>query len=451
MVPLTVSFIALTVLTYFGLACQSSFLVPDAVVEALASPSSLSQRGTSSRNNKLLIIGLGRVGLQVANLAIEKETIQVFGTVQQSSLRKGNIQVDGGDSTSSENEIVRIPFEPVIIREHLFGCNDDKTTDDYSVVEASHVLFTVPLKREDDPLMDAVLKDLREWWNKEEERKGRDTNESDYRCHAKVLGILSTTGVYGHHDGKVVTENCELLCEESSNAELYRKFEDDWISLSAGDVVKEDDMVGSYHDTPRGRHLCIFRCAGIYDSSRSALHTVFKNIQSPTPTYISRKSASSTSTAGSKTNRIHSVDLARGVLSGMFQQGNKNDGKHGNSEIRIYNLADNLPEARSVVLSHARELLASIGFDERKFGAENETSEMTETTKIPAASDRTMLSRSSITRQRRREKESKLVCNKRMREELLPDDGLLFPTYREGLHAIFIDPSTPWQQQNLLS
>jgi len=174
-------------------------------------------------------------------------------------------------------------------------------------------------------------------------------------------------------------------------------------------------------------------------------------MQSPTPTYIPRKSSSSTSTAGSKTNRIHSVDLARGVLSGMFQQGNKNDGKYGNAEVRIFNLADNLPEARSVVLSHARELLASIGIDERMVEAENGPSEMTETTKGPAASDRTMLSRSSITRQRRREKESKLVCNKRMREELLPDDGLLFPTYREGLHAIFIDPITPWQQRNQLS
>jgi hypothetical protein len=442
-VQFTVNFIlSFILLSSLGLAIQSCFLLPDVAVEAMTNPSLSSQRGRNCRENKLLIIGLGRTGLEVANLAEEKETVRVFGTVRQSSLR---------EESTEDNKIVRIPFDPVAVRAHLFGCEDDQTIDEYSIVAASHVLFTIPLSREVDPVMKAVLKEVREWWNIEEDgNDGGSKKNIDNRDHSKVLGILSTTGIYGNHDGKVVTENSPLLCEETSNAALYRQFEDDWISSSVGDVVNEgDEIVGNYDDTRRSRRLCIFRCAGIYDSSRSALHTLYKKNQSATPTDPTRTSSSSLPTTRNKTNRIHSMDLARGVMSGMFQEVNCRDDKVKKSEVRIYNLADNLPEARSVVLSHAQELLASIGIDERTFGAKNETTEMTKTTTNQEASNNTLLSRSSITRQKRRERESKLVCNKRMREELLADDGLLFPTYREGLHAIFNDPITPWQQRQL--
>lgn len=445
MVQCTVNFIvSFILLSSLGLAIQSCFLLPDNAVEAMTNPSPSSQRGRNCRENKLLIIGLGRTGLDVANLAEEQENLRVFGTVRQFSLREENIEND--------NKIVRIPFDPVAVREHLFGGEDDQTIDESSIVAASHVLFTIPLSREVDPVMQAVLREVKEWWNVEEDgNDGGSKKNSDNRDPSKVLGILSTTGVYGNHDGKVVTENSPLLCQETSNAALYRQFEDNWISSTVGDVANEGDaIVGNHDDARRSRRLCIFRCAGIYDNSRSALHTLYKKIQSATPIDPPRTSSSSLPTTGNKTNRIHSMDLARGVMSGMFQEVNCNDEKLKKSDVRIYNLADNLPESRSVVLSYAQELLASIGIDERTFMAKNEKTEMTETTiNQVATNDNTSLSRSSVTRQRRRERESKLVCNKRMREELLPDDGLLFPTYREGLPAIFNDPITPWQQQQL--
>ena len=431
--------------TSLELALRLCFLLPGVEVEAMTNPSSPSQRITSRHGNKLLIIGLGRVGMQVADLAKEKEDIQVFGTVRQSLTRGGNMANYNG------NEIVRVPFDPVAVRENLFGCEDDQRIAKCSNKATSHVLFTIPLSREVDPLMEAVLKELREWWETEEDGNDSATKKmSDKHCHSKVLGILSTTGVYGNHDGKVVTENSQLLCEETSNAELYRRFEEDWISMSVGSVVKDgDEMVRNYGDSSRKRRLRIFRCAGIYDSSRSALHTVYKNLESATPASPSRSLKSSIPTTGNKTNRIHCIDLARGVLSGMFEGANYKDSKLEYSGVRIYNLADNLPESRSIVLSYAQELLASIGIDQYAFKDENETSEMTKITKPPGKSDVIVSSRSSITRQKRRERESKLVCNRRMREELFPCDGLLFPTYREGLDAIFNDPITPWQQRQL--
>ena len=151
---------------------------------------------------------------------------------------------------------------------------------------------------------------------------------------------------------------------------------------------------------------------------------------------------SSKATTGNKTNRIHTVDLARGVLAGMFQQNcNENEKRNGSmsnsiATNRIYNLADNLPEARPIVLSFARELLSSI---------EISVTEDVTTTATAITTTKTN-SRSSVSRQNRRKKESKVVCNKRMRQELLSDSGLLFPTYREGLNEIFNAQTTPWRR-----
>jgi len=446
MVQFTVNFVSFIFSAPLAFAFQLCIFLPD-VVEALSCLNSLSQRERNQSVNKLLIIGLGRVGLEVADLAIESEIVQVFGTVRQSLLQKDNIEGDYSDHSSSSsrnNEVCRIPFDPAAVREHLFGCDGDHETDEYSTTAASHVLFSIPLSREGDPVMKAVLNELIEWWNMEEVKNNDETeNKSINHCHSKVLGILSTTGVYGNHDGKVVTENSARLCEEASNAELYRKFENDWMSLC--DVMKEDnEILNKCDDTQCRRRLCIFRCAGIYDSSRSALHTIYNNLASSALPSSFRLPSSSLPSTGNKTNRIHSIDLAQGVFSGMFQEINKKDDELKYSEVRIYNLADNLPESRSVVLSHAQELLASIGIDQRTF--EEDTIGVTTTNENPAASGKT-LSRSSMRRQKRRERESKLICNKRMREELFKSDDLLFPTYREGLYAIFNDPTTPWQQQ----
>jgi hypothetical protein len=444
MVQFTVNFVPFIFSASLGFAFQLCIFLPD-VVEALSCLKSLSHRERNQSVNKLLIIGLGRVGLEVADLAIESEVVQVFGTVRQSLLQKDKIEGYYSDHSSSSrnNELFRIPFDPAAVREHLFGCDDDHETDEYSTTAASHVLFSIPLSREGDPLMKAVLNELIEWWNMEEVKNDNETeNTSTNHCHSKVLGILSTTGVYGNHDGKVVTEYSARLCEETSNAELYRKFENDWMSLC--DVMKEDnEILNKCDDTHHRRRLCIFRCAGIYDSSRSALHTIYNNLASSALPSSLRLPSSSLPSTGNKTNRIHSIDLARGVFSGMFQEIKKKD-ELKYSEVRIYNLADNLPESRSVVLSYAQELLASTGIDQRKF--EEDTIGVTTTNKNPAASGKT-LSRSSMRRQKRRERESKLVCNKRMREELFKGDDLKFPTYREGLYAIFNDPTTPWQQR----
>jgi len=428
-----------------GILIPQCPLFPDGLTGALTNPSFPLKPGRNCRENKLLIIGLGRIGLEVADLAVEKEIAEVFGTIRDSSLKEAK-GLDGETAleNNSKMNLTQVPFDPVLVRKQLFGTKDKSKPNENCVVPASHVLFTIPLAREIDPLMQAVLNEIREWWTSIDDQKNDvSNNESKVRCQSKVLGILSTTGVYGNHFGKVVTEHSQLLCEKSSNADLYRKFEDDWIFLSKDDVVTKEIMTADKtSDTHRARRLRIFRCAGIYDSSRSALHTVYKNLELSQSSKKTRNSTTPGRTTMNKTNRIHASDLARGVLSAMFQEVNGEDKDITNSEVRVYNLADDLPEARSVVISHAQDLLASIGFEQRAVRDEQFTTKFAKTTDNAVTFDK----RSSNMRQKRRERESKLVCNKRMKKELFPDDGLLFPTYREGLDAIFNDPTTPWRQ-----
>jgi hypothetical protein len=335
-------------------------------------------------NQKLVIVGLGRVGLEVAKVTMNQlesddHSIQVVGTVR--NLAKSLPASDG---------IKRIPFESDSVWPELMGSEDNLDV-------ASHVLFAVPLQRETDPAMDQVWNRIQEWWNENPQGK---------------LGILSTTGVYGDHGGGVVTEDSPLLCEDDSNASLYRQLEQQWIDIA--DHSLHSDSV----------RLFIFRCAGIYDATRSALHTVY-NSGFDVP---SDAAEIASSTSVSKTNRVHATDIARAVVNVFFRSDTQfGIGKTGS---RVYNLADDEPENRHAVLSYAKELLLTIG------------------SKIPVPTTSNTPTRSSATRQSRRAREQKLVDNTRVKVELLPETlgGLLYPTYKEGLRAILMDPSTPWQK-----
>ena len=383
----------------------------------------------SSLNNqkqKLLILGLGRVGLDVAKAAIAHHNVETSSSSSSPSVLEvvGTVRrpLDEEEKKNKYNEdgIDRISFDPVSIQKHL------SPPPDSDVTPVTHILFTIPLQRKEDPIQENILDQVQKWWTTRTDDDNDDNNNSN-----KILGFLSTTGVYGDHNGAVVTEDSPLLCQPESNANLYRQLEEDWIN-----VAKNSTNTGD-HDNCR-RFLYIFRCAGIYDSSRSALHTVYQQGYNPPPSISDTNSSSSTQKKKniSLTNRIHSLDIARAVNAAFFSRNTKHD-IDSTPCYRIYNLADNKPEARSVVLSYAKELLIGIGCDLPQPSS-------TESTTNP--------SRSSQTRQSRRQTERKLVSNERMKNELLlhdtGDDGdlLLYPTYKEGLKAILDDPSTPWQQ-----
>jgi hypothetical protein len=285
---------------------------------------------------QVLIVGLGRVGTQVTKQC----PFPSIGTIRSNG-------VDCSDNT-------------ILFSDHAAL---KKVAE-----KSSHVLLTIPAPEDE------------ETWSGIHELAASIPSNS-------WVGLISTTGVYGDHDGAVVTEDSESKCQRTTSAGRLLDFENYW----------------------RERHafcLRIFRCAGIYGGGQSALHTVYK-----------QGFAADSDHGENKTNRVHVEDLAAAVVASMSQEGSC-----AQYPVRIYNLADNLPESRQKVLSYARDLLESIGIVVQAVDGTKQT-----------PSERTS----------RRLSERKLIDNRRMRTELCE---LKFPTYKEGLQHILHDQSSPWWQ-----
>jgi hypothetical protein len=126
------------------------------------------------------------------------------------------------------------------------------------------------------------------------------TVTSSGNCVVVWFGLVSTTGVYGNHDGGWVTEE-SLICTTHTNIVLptstssqnrYLSYEDEWIEriLQVNKQSMKDKSVADANEkAATGRNssttttalavLRIFRCAGIYSPHQSALHSVYKQQQ----------------------------------------------------------------------------------------------------------------------------------------------------------------------------
>ena len=129
------------------------------------------------------------------------------------------------------------------------------------------------------------------------------------------FGYLSTTSVYGNHDGKWVDESIPV--NPSSNRGLLR--------------VKAENHWSGIKDLP----LHIFRLAGIYGPKRSPLD----KIRSGKAQLIIKP--------GQFFSRIHVEDIAR-VLKASIEMPN-----HGS----VYNVCDDMPAAPDKVLDYAAKLI----------------------------------------------------------------------------------------------
>jgi len=129
------------------------------------------------------------------------------------------------------------------------------------------------------------------------------------------FGYLSTTSVYGNHDGQWVDEKTPV--NPSSNRGLLRVYtENTWARIN---------------NLP----LHIFRLAGIYGAGRSPLD----KIRSGKAQLISKP--------GQFFSRIHVEDIAQ-VLKASIEMPNRGS---------IYNVCDDMPAAPDEVLAYAAKLL----------------------------------------------------------------------------------------------
>lgn len=223
---------------------------------------------------------------------------------------------------------------------------------------ATHVLISAAPTEEGDPVLTAL--------------------QSELAAHADRLewvGYLSTTGVYGDHQGGWVDESTPLT-PSTKRGKLRVLAERQWQALAAD----------------AGLPLHIFRLAGIYGPGRGP----FAKVRSGSARRIIKPNQ--------VFSRIHRDDIAK-VLGASIKRPRPG---------AVYNVCDDLAAPPEDVIAHAAELL----------GLPLPPSEDFET------ADMTPMARSFYA-------ESKRVRNDLIKDEL--GVKLAFPTYREGLAALLAE------------
>lgn len=279
---------------------------------------------------RLFIFGLGYSGLEIAKLA-QTQGWQVSGTC--TAAEKANRLRADGIETYVFDGAAPLPAAA------LDG--------------ASHILCTIA----PTPTGDRTLSTCRALLG-----------------HAKWLGYLSTTGVYGDHGSGWVDETTPATPGRARSLERLAA-EQAW-----RDLARET-----------GATLNILRLPGIYGPGRSAIDRV----KAGTARRIDKP--------GQFFSRIHVEDLADAALRAMARSG----------ETALWNVADDLPAPNSEVIALAFELLGL---------------------PVPPAVPWKQAAPAMSPMARSFYMESRRVRNDRMKRDL--GVVLRYPTYREGLKAI---------------
>ena len=227
---------------------------------------------------------------------------------------------------------------------------------DGALAEATHILLSIAPDAAGDPVIATEADALR-------------------AARPEWVGYLSTTGVYGDHDGGWVDETTPLTPGTARGRQRVLA-EAQWQALAA----------------ERGWPLHIFRLAGIYGPGRGP----FRKVKDGTAQRIVKP--------GQFFSRIHVEDIGQ-VLDASI---------HRPDPGAVYNVCDDDPSPPQDVLAHAAELLGlpippEVDIDK---------------------ADMTPMARSFYA-------ESKRVRNDRMKRDL--GIKLLYPTYRDGLAALLAE------------
>ena len=226
-----------------------------------------------------------------------------------------------------------------------------------SLSTASHILVSTPPSPDfGDPVLTHFVDLIRK-----------------YARPTQWLGYLSSTGVYGDHQGGWVDESSASL-SPGQQAKLRFNAEKAWISLA------------QKHQLP----LHIFRIAGIYGPQRNAL------------TRIAQGKIQTIYKENHFFSRVHVADIAAVLIASIKKP----------NPISIYNVADDEPAPSYEVDTYAAHLL-NIPAPER----------------IPfELAVLSPMAKEFYTHHRR-------VSNAKIKQELLVK--LMYPTYREGLQNLY--------------
>lgn len=224
---------------------------------------------------------------------------------------------------------------------------------------ATHILISIPPTEEKGDLILANFCDL----------------IKKFSHQIQWLGYLSSTSVYGDHQGDWVNETSESISPRKQGL-LRLDAEKAWLSLA--------------HDYRLPLH--IFRLAGIYGPTRNALMRLFSGKKET----IYKE--------GHYFSRIHVEDITAALIASIRRP----------DPLSIYNIADDEPAPSHIVDAYAASLLNMSPLSEIPF----------ETAKL------TPLQKEFYLHNRR-------VSNAKMKKDLLVK--LKYPNYREGLNQLLKD------------
>ncbi len=229
----------------------------------------------------------------------------------------------------------------------------ESTSKELPLDTATHILSSVPPGAAGDPIVDIV---------------------SEFPPAAWV-GYLSTTGVYGNTDGKLVDETSPLQ-PSTERGRRRVQAEKQWMALSA------------HNKQP----IHIFRLPGIYGPTRCAFDLYRKNKLK----HISKP--------GHLFNRVHVDDIVQALKASI-----KNP-KPG----QIYNVCDDHPSEPALVIRYACELM---GVEPPPMVTFEDVREKVSAIVLSFWQD------------------ERLVSNERLKSEL--GVTLLYPDYKTGLRSIW--------------
>jgi len=253
---------------------------------------------------------------------------------------------------------------------NICGTSRSKTNDEYCDIinyekfkiekalnTSTHILLSIPPTDQGD----IVFQDFR--------------NLIEKHSNIKWIGYLSTTAVYGNHNGAWVNEKTNT--NPSNQQGKFRALaENQWLQFG-----KENNIA-----------VNIFRLAAIYGPNRNAL----LQVKTGKARFINKKDQ--------VFSRIHVADIAE-IIKTAMEKAFKNE---------IFNLADNYPCSTMEVNNYAANLLK---LPEPEI-IDYEKADLSEMAK-------------------KFYQDNKRVSNNKIKEML--NITLKFPTYREGLDQIFAD------------
>ncbi len=198
-------------------------------------------------------------------------------------------------SKSSNNKFLNINYKNF----HLDNNKFDKKIIKY-ILNASHILVSIPPRNRKDLVIENFY------------------NEISLNKKIKWLAYLSSTSVYGNHNGKWVDERSKLLSNNDTGINRIVA-ENEWLKLNR------------HHFVPTR----IFRLSGIYSPERN----IFLRLAREQVRYVKK--------SNHFFSRIHVADIAQVLSKSLIYS------KPG----EIYNVADNMPCSNDQTISYACNLM----------------------------------------------------------------------------------------------